>query len=237
MIQSNDPFSSYLEAQWRDMLPTNSALKRAVTISRQAGSGAKDIALKLANYLQNTPGKSSTPWMIFDRELVEEVLKEHHLPSSLAFLRPEDRVPRMEEMIEEVFGAFPPASHFVRQTAETILRMANHGNVIIIGRGANVVTSSIDHVLHVRLVGSLEKRIERIKTYEECDQKAALRFIHNADLGRRRYLRTYFHKDIEDPLLYHLTINTDLMTSQQAAKIIGDAVLNLKVATDQITSP
>ena len=35
----------------------------------------------------------------------------------------------------------------------------------------------------------------------------------------------YFRTDLDDPLLYHLTINTDLIPCEQAAHMIGDAVV------------
>ena len=47
------------------------------------------------------------------------------------------------------------------------------------------------------------------------------------DRGRERYLKKYFNADINDPLLYHLIINTGLVGYDDAAKLIGDAVLNL----------
>jgi cytidylate kinase len=227
MIQVPETFSSYLQAQWTESRPAATTIKRAVTISRQAGSGAKGIATELARYLEKHAAQPAVPWMTFDKELVEQVLEEHHLPHSLAVLRPEDRVPRIEDMIEEVLGALPPSHQFVRQTAETILKLAHAGNVIIIGRGANVVTAPFPHILHVRLVSSFDKRVQRIQGYDHCDRKAAMAFIKKADTGRRRYLETYFHKNIDDPLLYHLTINTDFFTEPAAAKIIGDAVLSL----------
>ena len=30
------------------------------------------------------------------------------------------------------------------------------------------------------------------------------------DQGRKAYLKRYYGKDVDDPLLYHLTLNTDL---------------------------
>ncbi len=45
------------------------------------------------------------------------------------------------------------------------------------------------------------------------------------DRGRRRYLKKYFGGELEDPLLYHLVLNTDLISSADAAHIIGDAAL------------
>jgi cytidylate kinase len=56
-------------------------------------------------------------------------------------------------------------------------------------------------------------------TYE-----SALELVRREDLGRARYLRKYFRKDINDPLLYHLIINTDLVSFDEAATMITQAV-------------
>jgi len=41
------------------------------------------------------------------------------------------------------------------------------------------------------------------------------------------YVKTYFHADINNALLYHLVINTSRVGCDNAARIIGDAVLHL----------
>jgi len=198
--------------------------KCAVTISRQAGCGARVIAEKLAEYLQVGAPKESAPWAVLDRDLVEKVLEEHSLPRRLAKFMPEDRIPEIEDTLDDLLGVHPPSWILVRQTAETILRLAQLGNVILIGRGANVITRRLDHVLHVRLVGSFDRRQERAQQCEHLNRKAALDFIRRADRGRKRYLKKYFGQDIEDPLLYHLIINTDLVPCEKAALIIAAAV-------------
>ena len=42
-----------------------------------------------------------------------------------------------------------------------------------------------------------------------------------------RYLKEHFDADVNDPLLYHMIINTGRVNYDDAAKLIGDAVLNL----------
>src|SRR6185369_11824854 len=93
-----------------------------------------------------------------------------------------------------------------------------------IGRGGNVVTRKLNYVFHVRLVGSVPKRLERLQQSNQLDKKSALEFIHCEDRGRARYLKKYFNTDPNDPLLYHLVINTDLVSCEGAARLIGDAV-------------
>src|SRR5208283_2598394 len=99
-----------------------------------------------------------------------------------------------------------------------------------IGRGSTVITAKLPNVFHVRLVAPLEKRIEHACKFYHCYNKTeaeARKFCLNEDRGRERYLKKYFHTDINDPLLYHMVINTGLVGYDEAAKLIGDAVLNL----------
>ena len=199
--------------------------RRAVTISRQTGSGAHSVAEKLAACLQAHPPKDARPWTVFDRNLVEKVLEDHNLPQRLARFMPEDRVSEIADTMDELFGLHPPSWTLVRQTTETILHLAELGNVILIGRGATVITGKLDYVFHVRLVGSLETRVARIQELHRLDKAVALKLIRREDRGRRRYLKTHFNTDLNDPLLYHLVINTDLVSYENAAQIIADAML------------
>jgi cytidylate kinase len=196
-----------------------------VTISRQTGCGAFVIAQKLAEYLQAKKPADEVPWTVFDRDLVEKVLEDHNLPRRLRQFMPENCISEIEDTMDELFGLHPPSWILVRQTAETILRLANLGNAIIIGRGSNIITAKLDFAFHVRLVAPLEKRVERIQVNENLGRAAALKFIRQEDRGRQRYVQRFYQKDTNDPLLYHLIMNTGLMGYENAARIIADCVL------------
>jgi len=199
---------------------------RAVTISRQAGTGGHLVADCLARHLQARAPEGSASWVVFDRNLLEKVLEDHHLPAHLARFMPEDRVPAIQDILDELCGLHPPTWTLVEKTADTILRLAEFGNVILLGRGGNIITSKLGHVFHVRLIGSLEARTEFVQADRKLDKKAALELIAQEDEGRRRYLRRYFHRDIDDPRYYHLVINTPLVGHGPAARIIADALLS-----------
>ncbi len=202
-----------------------SAPWRAVTLSRQTGSGARTVGEELAKYLQSQSPKDLAPWTLFDRNLVEKVLADHNLPARMAQFLTEDRISEMKDTVDEFFGIHPQSWTLVRQTAETILRLVELGRVIIVGRGGGIITRHREDVLHVRLVGSLEKRVVRIREYYNMGEKEAREFIFHEDRGRRRYLKKYFREDIDDPLLYHMVINTDRVPYASAAKAIGQIVL------------
>jgi cytidylate kinase len=201
-----------------------------VTISRQAGCGALAVAQKLAEYLQSRSLKDACPWTVFDRNLMDKVLEDHNLPTRLARLLPEDTVSKIDDILAELFDVRPSVETIVHQTTETMLRLAGLGNVILIGRGGNVITAELPHMLHVRLVAPLEKRVEYAhKEYSKFNltRDQARKFCLNEDRGRERYLKKHFDADINDPLLYHMIINTGLVNYDDAAKLIGDAVMNL----------
>ncbi len=201
------------------------AVRRFVTISRQAGSGAHSVAELLVDYLRAHAPSTPHPWTVFDRNLVETVLADHHLPKRLEKYMPEDRITEIADIMDELFGLHPSSWTLARKTSETMLRLAELGYCILIGRGAPGVTAKLPYGLHVRLIGSLERRVERMQQLENLSRKEAEELVAREDRGRHRYMQKYFHKSVDDPLLYHLIINTDFFSMEEAAQMIGSAVL------------
>ena len=196
---------------------------RAITLSRQAGCGALAVAEKLAKTLQSYAPKESPPWTVFDRNLMDKVLEDHNLSARFAKFLPEDRTTELQDIVDEVFGLRPASWTVIQHTAETILRLAELGSVILIGRGANVVTAKLEDTFHVRLVAPLEQRVRHAHEFYEMTVKEARAFCIREDLGRERYMKKYFHADINDPLIYHLIINTGMVSYDEAARLIAEA--------------
>jgi cytidylate kinase len=217
--------SSHLQSTGEAGVHAENRVRRAVTVSRQTGCGALVVAEKLAEYLQQH-SKHAPVWTVFDRNLMDKVLEDHNLPAYLARFLPEDRISQLEDFLDEMFEVHPPVRTIVHQTAETMLKLAALGHVILIGRGGNMVTARLPDALHVRLVAPLEKRVEHAHKYYNMTKAEAHKFCVREDRGRARYLKKYFNADINDPLLYHMVINTGEMNYDAAAKIIGEAVLN-----------
>jgi cytidylate kinase len=197
---------------------------RVVTISRQTGTGGYLIAEMLAELLQKHVAQGENSWMVFDRNLVERVLEEHDMPARLSSFMPEDRIPGIQDTLDELFGLHPASLTLVEKIGETVLQLAELGNVILIGRGANIITSKLEYAFHVRLIGSLDARVDFLRADRNLDRQTALGLIHHEDEGRKRYLKKYFHKDLDDPLLYHLIINTPVVGHEKAAKLIAEAM-------------
>jgi len=201
-----------------------------VTISRQTGAGGITVGLLLVEYLNKNDKAATCPWTVFDKDLVKQVLETQNLPKEFEKFMEERKTPEMRDIMETLIELHPPAFALVRRTSETILQLAQMGQSVIVGRGGNVITWKLKGGIHVRIIGSIEKRIKHTADYYGLTHKEAEKQLREDDKGRKEYLKQNFNKDIDDPLLYDLTLNTDHISYQSAAKIIGDALLSSWVA-------
>ncbi len=198
--------------------------KPAITLSRQEGAGGLEVASNLASYLE-THTASHEAWTVFSQHLVAKVLEDHDYHKGIGDFMKEGHKGSLTDAFEEFLGLHPNTWTLVEKTNATIFRLAQIGNVILVGRGANIVTGELQNVFHVHTVGSLENRIERAQKVFNLDQKAATKYIKQKDKSRKRYVKDNFDKDMDDPLLYHVVINTDLVKYDEAARIIGNEVI------------
>lgn len=196
----------------------------SVTISREAGAGASTVASLLAGYLESH-SEGTSPWAIFDKELIELVLREHGLGPEMSTYIVEDRIPLLKDAIEDILGLHPPGSTLVAQVEHTISRLARRGNAIIIGRAANFITSDFMNTLHVRLVAPMEERVRHLASVKNLLEPEAKKLVDSLDAARSRHVRQNYASDVADPLNYHMVLNTTALGFQNAAEVIGGAVL------------
>lgn len=194
-----------------------------VTLSRQYGAGGHTVADLLQREL-NSASEAGAGWTVFDKDLVKVVLAEHGLPEEMARYLQEKKVSEIRDIVEELCGLHPPAFVLIRKTSETLLHLAALGHVILVGLGSPFVTRTLKGGLHVRLVGSKEKRIRHAADYYGISLKEAAKRLEVEDQGRRDYARQNFNADLEDPVQYDLVINTDHVLFGDAARLIADEV-------------
>jgi hypothetical protein len=196
-----------------------------ITISRQAGAGSKPVCEKLIEIMDEYSEFEGVKWAYFDRNLIEKVLEDHNLPKQISEFMHESKYKHLNAVVYEMLGLKPAEWTLLHKTTDTILQLARMGNVVIVGRGANIITAKLKNTFHVRLIASLEKRVEHIKSLMDVSEKEALNYIKKEDENRKKYLKSHFHVDADDPLLYHMTVNTDLLTHNGTAYLIAEAVV------------
>jgi cytidylate kinase len=196
-----------------------------ITLSRETGIGAIAICEKLTEYLNLYAIDDYKDWAYFDKDLIEKVMSDHHMPEHFRKLLSSERPPKMDEWFGEILGINPSKLSLVHKTAQTILKFAETGNVVIVGRGAQFITAKLHNVLNVRLVAPVNYRIENSMQLYDVDRKAATEFIKKEDEERKEFIWKYFHKNVEDPHLYHTVINTNLLKPEEVAEMIGHCVI------------
>lgn len=218
-IETHSKISEDLEQRKKKLHPGP-----CITISREAGAGASVISKKLVEYFQSYSSKGSMPWTFFDKNLIEKILADHHLPGKLKEFLKEDKLSELKTTMNELFGLHPSRWILIHKTIETILQLASSGNVVIVGRGGNIITAKLKNAFHVRLVAPLEDRIKHVEHLYSFNRYEATHYVKKEDLARAKYFMTNFHKDITDPLLYHLVLNTAELGYDLTVYIIAETI-------------
>ena len=197
---------------------------RAITISREYGSGGGEIATRLAQRLG---------WQLIDHEVVVRVAQKLHVSEEEAEYHDEC----VESLAARIFKSLRLAHPTMPVTVDIPLAMdwrAFHearcqiiegavatGHVVIVGRGAQAHLAQRRDVLHVRIVAPLETRITYVMSREGLDYAAAQARILQKDQERARYLQIFYHRHPGDPHLYDLVLNTGILDLESAVDVIS----------------
>ena len=106
---------------------------------------------------------------------------------------------------------------------ETIAQTAASGQVVIVAHGASHVVPPGTEALRVLVTASPTTRARRVGEANGLDDRDARREVKRADTARRDYLRRFYAIDEELPTQYDLVVNTDLLSVEQAARLIVQA--------------
>ncbi len=98
---------------------------------------------------------------------------------------------------------------------------AEQGNVVIVGRGGQMVLRGWPTAVHVLLYATVEVRAQRLMRRHNITEQEARRRISESDEEKRQAIR-HMHKNTEwkDLRYYHLTINTGCVDPEIATQII-----------------
>ena len=211
------------------------AQMRAVTISRQYGSGGGEIAARLAEDLG---------WQLIDHEVVVQVAQSMGVSVEEAEVHDEraaglaSRIITSLQMIQPLVPVVSPVPMATDPMAyqDALQRVIEGaiatGHVVIVGRGAQVLLARRRDVFHVRIIAPLESRIAYVMQREGLDRAAAQTRVHLKDRDRLRYLQSQYNVSPENALLYDIVVNTAILDLDSAVDIL---VLALERKAMQLT--
>lgn len=195
-----------------------------ITISRELGSEGDLIAEQLSRDLG---------YKRVDKEILSEIAREAgvDVDAVLAKERSFTQKPKlvsseMTSLYKKQPGAFRKRGQLDDQTyaqvlAEALERFAQAGEVIIVGRGGQMVLKDWPQALHVRLFAPLAARVARVIDRFDLSDQAAEQRIKQSDEQKRQYIR-YMHRNADWSALkhYHLAIDTARVPPPAAVQLI-----------------
>jgi cytidylate kinase len=208
-----------------------------VTITRQYGAGGSAVARRVADTLG---------WTLIDNEFVQQVAARAGLPVATVAAQEERVSSLMQRLVRALASGSPEAfippsgpgpaaaiatedepteEQIVRVTGRVIAEAAQHGRVVLVGRGAQAVLASAspDAALHVYVVAPRETRVRTVMQRLGVGEREAGQTTDATDADRDRYVQRWYKRRRQDPANYHMVLNTDWLGYDGAAALVAAA--------------
>ena len=179
-----------------------------ITISSLLGSGRSTVARPLAEKLN---------YAYVDKEAIFAAAEDYGwLKRSLAKLD-ERHVSFWERSQADL-------RNYLTLVEGIITDFASHDNVIIVGRGGNIILRGVAHVLRVKLYAPFPVRLRRIADRANLDEESASKVVTKSDRERTSYIRYVFGEDWMNPDLYDLMLDTERFSPAEATDLLASLV-------------
>ena len=184
--------------------------KTIITISRQFGSGGRDVGKKLADALGIK---------YYDRELIEMAAKESGFDKEM-FEDTTANTSRLFRFINtfgyslgaplSVMNDITMSDQIFLIQSRVVEQAADSGPCVIVGRCADYVLDNRDDVLKVFIAGDMNDRKKRAIQYYEVDERDVEASIRKIDRNRKGYYDYYTDKKWGAAESYDVCLNTSV---------------------------
>ncbi len=186
------------------------SLIRIITIEREFGCGAAQIAEKLAARLN---------WKLWDQLLTQEIARLANCKQSEVELREERRDPLYRRLLKSFalgsyegnLGVYPietlDADSIVRISERVVRRVADEGDCVIVGRGSQHFLQDRKDTLRFFLYAPREEKIRRLIAEGNTPEHAE-GLVDTVDRERAAFIRNYFNVEWPNLPVYHAMLNT-----------------------------
>ncbi|MCU0586925.1 MAG: cytidylate kinase family protein [Syntrophobacteraceae bacterium] len=164
-----------------------------LTISRELGSGGREIALAVAD---------SLGYEVVDKERLLEDIRAHGDQWEQWSKDLDEHAPSVWEKYDWSFRGF------VALMQSVLYRYALADRAVLLGRGANFLLEGIAYALRVRITAPFTARVDRIMARESVNEYTAQWLIERSDRERSGFIRSIHGKDWNDPRGYDQCIDT-----------------------------
>jgi len=180
-----------------------------ITISRDFGSEGEYIAEKIAQTLG---------YHLVDKEFFTTVLNQYGL---IEFDKEYDALPGFLEKLNE--HRFERRDEAVRMLNRAIRAVAQHGNVVILGRSGFEVLAPFADILHVRLQAPFPVRVARVMKELKIPQEEAEDFLKENDKVHLAFTQEYYRMPWDTIHAFDVVVNTNKVSPDLTVTWVVDA--------------
>lgn len=181
-------------------------MNKIITISREFGSGGREIGKRLADELN---------YAYYDKEIIAAIAKETGLEEEYINNISERRMYPYAFQFAKSFSMYTPFQSNqtdVLVAQQKILKeIVKKGNCIIVGRGANVILKEYNP-MNIFVYADMDSKIKRCKKKGSEDEKLTDKELANKitqiDKNRKEYHKIISNLEWGVKENYHLCINT-----------------------------
>ncbi|PRR81992.1 AAA family ATPase [Clostridium vincentii] len=195
-----------------------------VTISREYGSGGREIGQKIADDLGIT---------FYDTQLLKVAAKETGFPEE--FIAENDQsIPNLllNELIAQGYAFSKqekaPLDAIYEAEKKIIINLANTESCVIIGCCSDVILKDLPGSFHLFIHADKVKRMERIQYEYGIPQKNVEETLHKKDRAREDYYQMYAERKWGRIKNYDLTINSAAFGIEKTTELIEEAINKTK---------
>jgi cytidylate kinase len=176
-----------------------------IAVSRELAALGDETARELAKALG---------YRFVDKHTLEERIKSYGIDSQ-KFQKYDECKPSLCASLSQ------DRDDYLHNLKTAIFAEAEQGGSVFIGRGAGMVFKNMPALISLFLASPSDIRIERGKSYFQCDERRARQIIETSDKNRTGFHRYFFDIDWRDPGNYHLSLNTGIFHPADCAEIIN----------------
>ena len=192
-----------------------------VTIGRQFGSGGHEIGRKLAQRLG---------FEIYDKELLK--LQAQHSGIAEKVLESYDEAPTNSLLYSIVMDVYPSMNYVgtslnqqvYQAQYDTISRLQEKGNCVIVGRGADYILREYPGLVTVFIHADLKERAARVAEFEKVSVEKAKDIVNKADKKRASYYNFQTDKKWGAATSYMLSLDSGVLGYDGCVDLIEQAV-------------
>ncbi len=186
-------------------------MNKIITISRQYGSGGREVGKKLAEHF-------GIPF--YDNEIISSAAKESGF-SEIAFQRAEEKATNSflysiamgmsaYGNMDMGFSTMSVDDQLFLAETKVIRRFAQQGACVIVGRCADYILKDTPNVINLFILANIESRIKRAIEIYGLEKPKAEENILKFDKRRSNYYSFHTGKKWGDLTNYDLCIRSDL---------------------------